>query len=160
MLLGLAALVLLGGLLLLRPAIAGFVVGIAESNPQSLTVPFVADLVAEDLGDALTTAAGPGPAPPPALSGPAFWGEPLVFEYVPITGGRADSIQAGVYELRATMTPGEILATLQDAPVQTVTVALREGLRLEQITAYVETLPLGGAGARDFYDLATAPTAG
>ena len=172
MLLGLAALVLLGGFLLLRPAIAGFVVGIAESNPQSLTVPFVADLVAEDLGDALTTAAGSDPAPVPfevpagatasqvadALYEAGLLSEPLVFEYVAITGGRADSIQAGVYELRATMTPGEILATLQDAPVQTVTVALREGLRLEQITAYLQTLPLGGAVARDFYDLATAPT--
>ena len=171
-LLGLAALILLGGFQLLRPSIAGFVVGIAESNPQSLTVPFVADLVAEDLGDALTTAAGSDPAPVPfevlagatasqvadALYEAGLVREPLVFEYVAITGGQADTIQAGVYELKATMTPGEILATLQDAPVQTLTVALREGLRLEQITAYLETLPLGRAVARDFYDLASAPT--
>lgn len=171
-LLGLAALVLFGGFTLLRPAVAGLVVGIAEANPQALTVPFIADLVAEDLGDALTKPSGTDPTPVAfevpsgatasqvsgALHDAGLVSDPLVFEYVAITGGRAEALQAGVYELNATMTPQQILSTLQDAPLRTLIVALREGLRLEQITAYLQTLALGDGIAQDFYDLATTPT--
>ena len=57
------------------------------------------------------------------------------------------------------MTPQQILVALQDAPVLTVSVGLREGLRLEQIAAYLQTIGLRPEAAKEFYDLAKAPTA-
>ncbi len=57
------------------------------------------------------------------------------------------------------MTPQQILVALQDAPVLTVSVGLREGLRLEQIAAYLQTIGLRPEAAKEFYDLARAPTA-
>ena len=54
----------------------------------------------------------------------------------------ADTFKAGNYLLRKNMTPKDLLATLQAGPPPDpiVTIGLREGLRLEQITAKLELL--------------------
>ena len=60
------------------------------------------------------------------------------------------------------MTPREVAATLQGAPItggDGVSVALRQGLRLEQIVAYLQTLPLDNLDIEEFYGLATDPSA-
>ncbi len=60
------------------------------------------------------------------------------------------------------MSPREVAAQLQGSPFAGgggVPVALREGLRLEQIVAYLQTLPLDGLDIEKFYDLATDPPA-
>ena len=77
----------------------------------------------------------------------------------PSRPGPADTLQAGTYELNRAMTPQEILAALQDAPVLTISVGLREGLRLEQIAAYLQTIGIRPEAASEFYDLAREPTA-
>jgi UPF0755 protein len=60
--------------------------------------------------------------------------------------------------LRKNMSPEQIVDRLALPPEQTVQVGLREGLRLEQITAYLQTLGLD-MNVKDFYDLATKPSA-
>ena len=60
----LAAIVLTVSLTVLRPVVARAVVGWAADNPSALRLPFVADLVREDLGTALTRPAGTDPSQP------------------------------------------------------------------------------------------------
>ena len=50
----LAGIVLIVSLTVLRPVVAGAVVDWATDNPSALRLPFVADLVREDLGTAMT----------------------------------------------------------------------------------------------------------
>ena len=171
-LLGLALLIVVGGLTLLRPAIGEWVLGLAHSNPQSLDMPFVADLVGEQLGDAVDKPAGTNAAPvafqvktgataaevAEALHAAGLLEDPFVFKFLAVTSKQATSIEAGTYELRKTMSPREVLTALQSAQVVPVRVGLREGLRIEQIAAYLQTIPLPATTAREFYDLAMAPT--
>ncbi|HEY8169202.1 MAG TPA: endolytic transglycosylase MltG [Candidatus Limnocylindrales bacterium] len=168
----LAVVILVGGAVVLRPALSGWAVGFAASNPQSLRTGFIADLVAEALGDELTAPVSDDTDPVPfevtsgatasevasALARAGLISRPLVFEYVAITGGKAADIQAGTYELTPSMTPQAILAALQDAPVRTVTVGLREGLRLEQAAAYLQTLGIRPEAAQEYLELAREPT--
>ena len=58
------------------------------------------------------------------------------------------------------MTPAEVSSALVDAPVviKTTRVTFREGLRLEQITAKLQTVT-SGVDAKAFYDEVTAPPA-
>ncbi|MGH2385359.1 MAG: endolytic transglycosylase MltG [Candidatus Limnocylindria bacterium] len=63
-------------------------------------------------------------------------GSQIAFQYAVITAGREGTLAAGVYDIFPTMTPSEIVATLQGQPFGEVTsVTLREGLRLEEIVA-------------------------
>ncbi len=178
---GLLVVLVMGALVLLvlasvgRPLLRTLAVDIAQANPQSMRVPFLADLVREQLGSQLTDPAGDDASPVqfvvPAgasaadianlLAGQQLLTEPLAFEFVAITSGESGSIQAGTYYLNQQMTPTQLLAALQDpVPVNPyITMALRSGLRIEQITAYLETLPLQKDVAKDFYDLASKPTA-
>jgi UPF0755 protein len=61
------------------------------------------------------------------------------------------------------MTPREVALELQGDPAPNigsgVQVALRGGLRLEQIVAYLQTLPLENLDIEEFYSLATEPPA-
>jgi len=169
----LAVLIVAVGVVLLRPALSDWAVGVAGSNPQALRMGFVADLVADALGDELTAPVSDDTTPVPfvidsgatasevaaSLAGAGLVSRPLVFEYAAITSGQADELQAGTYELTAAMTPQEILATLKQAPVLTISVGLREGLRLEQIAAYLQTLDIRPEAAREFLELARKPTA-
>jgi UPF0755 protein len=84
----------------------------------------------------------------------------LAYEYLVIETDFGSKLQAGTYTLNQTMTPEAILETLSEPPVarQTVTIALREGLRLEQIVAYLQTLTLE-TDIEEFYELAQNPTA-
>jgi len=84
----------------------------------------------------------------------------LAFTWVLVTDGGINTLQAGVHELNRTMSPREVAAALQASPFPSgvgVPVALREGLRLEQIVAYLQTLPLDNLDIEQFYDLATNP---
>ena len=57
----LAAIVLAVALTALRPMVSGAIMGIAEDNPAALRLPFVRDIVAENLGTALTAPASTDP---------------------------------------------------------------------------------------------------
>lgn len=159
------------GSIVVVPSADRFIVDLARSNPSLLRMGPVADIVRSRLGSELDAPAGADPSvvhfqvPLGAsaadvardLAQAGLVRDPFVVTYLVETEGLSGSIQAGAYDLNATMTPRAILARLQQAPVQTVTVQLREGLRLEQITAYLETLPLK-MDVRAFYDLVMHPT--
>lgn len=154
------------------PLLGDTVYDFATSRPESMRWPFVADVVEDRLGSDLTAPAGSDPAQvrfvvPPGetatqigqqLEAAGLIRNRVAFVYLAVTQDVSGAIEAGTYRLSATMTPQQIVETLQRAPIPTVTIRLREGLRLEQITAYLETLPLETDIER-FYELASHPPA-
>src|SRR5207249_4487783 len=131
------------------------VYGFAESRPEVIRWPFVAGIVKERLGADLTTPGGTDPTQVrfivqsgasadqigQALEQQGLVHNRVAFIYLAVSQDRSNAIQAGTYRLTATMTPQQIVDALQAGPVKPITIALREGLRIEQITAYLETLP-------------------
>ncbi|HVA85919.1 MAG TPA: endolytic transglycosylase MltG [Candidatus Saccharimonadales bacterium] len=175
----LALIVLVGLVTVLRPVLASAVVGWASDNPGALSMPFVASLVQEDLGTKLTTAPSTDPAQIPfsiqtgdttrvlgqrlAAQGLVLDARAFVFEaYQQHVAG---TWQAGNYVLRKNMTPTEIVTTFSEGPPPDpiVTIGLREGLRLEQITAKLQTLttqkPALQMNPQDFYNIVKHPPA-
>lgn len=153
------------------PAFNGIVYSMAESNPSLLQITPVANIVRDRLGSDLTAPAGTdttvvhfqvplgatAEGVASALQQDGLVRDQFAITFLAITEGLSGQIQAGAYDLSPSMTPQAILARLQKAPVATVTVQLREGLRLGQITAYLETLPLK-MDVHAFYELALHPT--
>ena len=169
----LAAIVLVALATIGRPLVAGAVVGWAYDNPSALKLPFVADLVREDLGTALTQAPGtdptgieftvqPGDTPAtllPRLQAAGLIASARAFTFTAIERGLASQLTAGTFLVRRNMTPDELVTALITARVVTITVTFREGLRLEQITAKLETVQGTGVDPKTFYDLVTKPPA-
>lgn len=170
----LAGIVLIAFLTALRPVLRAGVVGWAWDNPGSIAqFPLVAELVREDLGPALTAQAGsdstekvftvnPGDTIyelAPRLHEAGFIASDRAFLYVALQDGLNQQLTAGTFLLRATMTPSEVSRALVVARVvyETLDVTFREGLRIEQMVALLQTLKTG-VDPRQFYDLATDPT--
>jgi UPF0755 protein len=173
---GLAAIVLIVLFTALRPIVRAGIVGWAWDNPSSITkFPFIADLVKEDLGPALTTPGGsdasdavftvnPGDTVfllAPRLHEEGFVANERAFLNTALTSGLGDRIKSGQFLLRETMTPDEVAEALVSARlvVTTKNITFREGLRIEQMTALLQTIE--GETAIDpqaFYDLAKHPT--
>jgi len=167
-----AAVVLVGLVLVAGPAAQGALVGLARSNPSAMKIGFVADAVKGDLGTTLTDPAGAGTAKvhfevpagatvsqvAGALQRQGLVKDALAVTYLVVTGNLTDQVEAGAYDLDPSMTPAEIISRLQRAPVATIDVKLREGLRLEQIAAYLQTLGLK-MDVRQFYQAALHPAA-
>ncbi len=170
----LAIVVLAVALTALRPAVADAVMGIAEDNPATLQLPFVQDIVAEKLGPALTTPVSQEPTQveflveqgdtartiATKLETSGLIGDSRAFVFISVERGLSGSLQQGTFILRKNMTPDQLVsALLAPAPgPKFVDIALRTGLRLEQITAKLETLPLQ-MDASQFRDLVTSPPA-
>ena len=166
----LAGLVLIVALTVLRPFVAGAVVGWASDNPSALRLPFVQDLVREDLGTAMTDPPSSDPAQVEftvadgdtaaviagRLADQGFLRDARSFVFISSERNLADKLQAGTYILRRDMSPDQLVTALLVSHDLAVTIPLREGLRLEQITAKLETLPLQ-MSAKDFYAEATDP---
>ena len=174
----LASLVLVGLVTIGRPLLASAVVGWASDNPSALSAPFVSQLVEEDLGTKLTSAPSADPTEVEFViqSGDTtqviarrlvqqdLLIDSRAFVYLAYKTKVAGTWTAGSYTLRANMTPQELLTTLQEPPPPEIiiTIGLREGLRLEQITALLEKLQLqGGLEMKpiDFYELVKNPPA-
>ena len=175
----LAFALVLGGLVLialvtvLRPLIRDSVVGWATDNPAALGMPFVADLVKEDLGSKLTEAASTDMTQVPFIISPGETAEGIAgrledggflkdrraFIFIATQKGMTAQLAAGTFILRKSMTPELIVQELL-SPEQTryVTIALRTSLRLEQITAKLETISGLTMNPEDFYNLAKHPT--
>lgn len=167
---GLAAAVIIAMVTVGGPLIGDTVYDFATGNPESMRWPFVASIVEERLGSDLTDPAGadateiafevtPGATATEIstlLEDAGLVRDQVAFLYLTITQQRATGIEAGTYRLSATMTPQQILDALRRAPVKSVTIRLRESLRLEQITAYLQTLPLRTDVER-FYELVAQP---
>jgi UPF0755 protein len=170
----LAGVVLIALLTAGRPLIRAGVVGWAWDNPSAITrFDLIAEFVREDLGDALTAPAGTDTAEAgfdvqpgdtiftlaPKLHQAGFIANERAFLYVAMQQKVGDHLQAGVYVLRKNMTPAEVAQALVSAKVNltSVNVTFREGIRLEQMTALLETLQTS-VSPQDFYNLAKHPT--
>ena len=171
----LAGVVLIVMLTALRPVVQRGVAEWAWSNPWSITrLPFVAGFVRDDLGDALTSPAGSdategaftvNAGDDPASIAPRLLSDGYVtseraFLYVALTTGLGDQLDAGSYVLRKNMTAAEVVQALINAPVNVtiLNITFREGLRIEQMTALLQTLDTS-IDPREFYELATNPPA-
>lgn len=161
-----------------RPLVASAVVDWAGDNPGSMGLPFVADLVQSDLGAKLTEPPDDDPTEVQfaiatgesvrsigqRLEEERFVLDARAFVFTAVRRGVDDDFKAGNFVLRRNMTPAEVVSALLE-PRELHTfyrVGLREGLRLEQITALLlklkseEGLPID-VGA--FYDIAKNPPA-
>ena len=168
----LAGVVLVVGLTALRPVVERAVVDWAAGNPGALRMPFVADLVREDLGQDLVTAASSDPAQvefrvvpgdtastiASRLAAEGLLRDPRAFVFIAVERGLEGQLEAGSFILRRNMTPDQLVTGLLQARDLSVTISLREGLRIEQIAAKLQTLPLT-MDVRAFYELATRPPA-
>lgn len=169
----LAGIVLLVLLTALRPLVRAGIVGWAWDNPSSITrFPFVGDFVREDLGEALTAPAGTDPAETvfvvnpgdsifslaPRLTDGGFVASDRVFLYTALVEGLNEQLSAGNFLLRGNMTPAEVAEALVRARVvvATLDITFREGLRIEQMTALLQTKETG-IDPKAFYDMATNP---
>ncbi len=171
----LAAVVLVSGLTIVGPALGGFARGLAQSNPETLRVPFMADLVRGQLGTALSTPASTEPEAvefvvqedatadeiADDLVGQKLIKDRLVFHYLLVTKNAGENLQAGTFTLDRSMTPEQIVERLQRPPdpvIPKIAVPIREGLRLEQVAALLESLDLE-MDVREFLQLARRPPA-
>ena len=169
----------LGGLVLitlvtvLRPLVKDAVLGWATDNPAALGMPFIADLVQEDLGAKLTTPASDDTAQvvfavsdgetastiAARLEEEGFVADRRAFVFIATKRGLTSELQTGNFILRRSMTPDQLVtALLAPEQIHSVEVKLRTGLRLEQITAQLETIDELEMNPADFYELAKHPT--
>ncbi|HEV8696898.1 MAG TPA: endolytic transglycosylase MltG [Candidatus Limnocylindrales bacterium] len=169
----LAALVLLVALTALRPLVNNAILGWAADNPGALRLPFVAEIVREDLGTALTQPVSADPAQVEfvvqdgdtafsiagRLATQGLIRDPRAFVFIASERELTGALQQGTFVLRRNMTPDLLVsALLAPPPVPYIELDLRTGLRLEQITAKLQTLPLE-MDVRAFYELAKEPPA-
>lgn len=155
---------------LLRMAVAPW----AEQNPGWLSIGFIADLVREDLGPALTTPASSDPTPvtfvvasgdTPADLAPKLEAAGLItsqqaFLFLAREDNLAPQLMAGNFQLAKNMTPEQVVQGLIHNRVveQAMTITFREGLRIEQMTAKLETVQGTKIDPKAFYNLAMHPT--
>jgi UPF0755 protein len=174
---GLAAIVLVVLFTAMRPIVRAGIVGWAWDNPSSIVrFPFIGDLVKEDLGAALTAPASsddtdqvftvnPGDTIyllAPRLREGGFIKDEHAFLYAALTGAIGDKLSAGQFLLRANMTPAQVADALIAARlvVTTKNITFREGLRIEQMTALLQTMQTETSiDPQAFYDLAEHPPA-
>ena len=169
----LAVFVLAVALTALRPMVTGAIMSVAEDNPAALQLPFVRDIVEENLGPILTEPASSDPTQVQFLVEPGdtaktiaarleddgLLGDRRAFVFWAIDRKLTGSLQQGTFILRRNLAPNDLVSALLAPPkVPYVDIALRRSLRLEQITAKLQTLPLD-MDPQAFYDLAKHPPA-
>jgi len=170
----LAAIVLIVALTALRPVVNSAILSWAEDSPAALRLPFVADIVREDLGTALTQPVSTDPTQvefvvqegdtastiATRLGGEGLIKDPRAFVFIASQRELTAALQQGTFVLRKNMTPDQMVsALLAPPPNPYIEVDLRTGLRLEQITAKLQTLDGLDMDPREFYELAKEPPA-
>jgi UPF0755 protein len=170
----LGALVLLILLTALRPLVNNAILAWAADSPAALNLPFVADLVRDDLGSALTDPVSNDPEQveflveegdtattiAARLAAQQLIRDPRAFVFIASDQEIAGDLQQGTFVLRRNMTPDQLVtALLAPPPNPFVEIPLRTGLRLEQITAKLQTLTTLDMDPREFYELAKEPPA-
>jgi peptidoglycan lytic transglycosylase G len=170
----LAAIVLVVALTALRPVVNTAILSWAEDSPAALRLPFVADLVREDLGTALTQPVSTDPSQvefvvqegdtastiATRLGGEGLIKDPRAFVFIASQRELTGALQQGTFVLRKNMTPDQLVsALLAPPPNPYIELDLRTGLRLEQIAAKLQTLDGLEMDPRAFYELAKEPPA-
>jgi UPF0755 protein len=166
--------VILLSLTVLRPLTSAALAAWAVDSPSLWSLPFVGEAVAEALADELATPASDDPSEvvwtvrsgdTVATVGERLAEDELVtseraFAYSAFEQGLATKLTAGDFRLARDLTPPEVVeALIEDRIVITsVDVTFREGLRLEQITAKLQTVA-SRVDPAAFYDLVTSPPA-
>ena len=170
----LAAIVLVTMATVARPLVRAVVVPWADGNPGVLRIGFVADLVREDLGSSLTAPASTNPAVvtfvvdsgdtpdklAPRLKEAGIIASERAFLFQAHMDDLAAQLTAGSFRLALNLTPAQVVDGLVNnrVVIRTETVTFREGLRLEQMTAKLETLTDTKVDPKAFYDLVEHPT--
>ncbi len=166
----LAAIVIVVGATVMRPVVAGAIVGWAADNPAALRLPFVADLVREDIGANLTAAASEdrtqvefivargdsATSIATRLADEGLLRDPRAFVLTAVERQLEGQLEAGSFLLRRNMTPNQLVTSLLVARDISVTITLREGLRIEQIVSKLQTLPLT-MDVEQLYEIAKEP---
>jgi UPF0755 protein len=174
-LLALGAIVL--ALVLGRVAAPGLIGDVLVSaslrSPALLSLPLLGDIVVERLGDRISApagsdttlvtveiAAGSSSSEIAAqLYEAGLIGDETGFIVAVSRAGLEGGLQAGLFQVAASMTPSEIAVALtQPYREPAIAVQLRAGLRLEQIVAQIGTLDLPFT-QRELLDLLRAPSA-
>ena len=176
MVLATLAVVLLFAWFALPPLLGGLFRTLAEENPDLMRLGFIADAVAQVMDDRPDEPAGTDPTPVEfiidvgassreiidQLVSRELVKDRLAFTFVLARDDALGKLKAGSHTLDRTMTPREVADALQLPPgpvVRALTVAPRAGLRIEQITALLLTIPDLPFEPADFYDLAVDPPA-
>ncbi len=170
----LAGAVLLVLMTVARPVLRMAVAPWAEQNPGALQIGFIAELVREDLGPALTDPASSDPTQvpfvvadgdTPALLAPRLQTAGIVasqpaFLFAAHEANLGPQLTAGTFELARNLTPAQVVDGLirNRVVAQSVSVTFREGLRIEQMTAKLQTIAGTQIDPQKFYDLAEHPT--
>ena len=169
----LAALVLAILLIALRPVVNDTILRVAEDNPVALELPFIKGVVRDDLGASLTTPASSDQAQVEfvvqagdtartianRLQDQGLLADRRAFVFIAIDRKLTGDLQQGTFVLRKDLTPDQLVSALLAPPaVKYVDIGLRTGLRLEQITSKLETLPLT-MDKEAFYKLVKSPPA-
>jgi UPF0755 protein len=174
--------VVVGGLYFVaRPIVVNGIVGWAAENPTAQKLPFISDLVRGELGPSLTAVkADDATAVVMVIAAgetPHQIGDQLVaagaikdaraFVFEAIQNGVTESFQIGRHVVSRSMTVDQIIAVLITPPVAppTVRVTFREGLRIEQMVAKLESIEANPTDPTaplhldvgQFYGLATNP---
>jgi UPF0755 protein len=169
----LGGIVLIALLTVFRPLARAGIVDWAWNNPGAITqFGLIGEFVREDLGKAATAPAGSDPTESvftvesgdtiftiaPRLVQGGYVGSERAFLYNALTSDL--DLSAGNFLLRGDMTPSEVAEALVLARVVITTLDLtfREGLRIEQMTALLQTKE-SGVDPQEFYELATNPPA-
>ena len=170
----LAGVVLIVALTALRPLVKDVVLDVAQDNPAALQMPFVKDIVREDLGASLTDPVSADPTQvefvvedgdtarsiADRLEQGGLLADSRAFIFLAIDRQLTGSLRIGEYVLRRNLTPDQLVTALLDPPVITyVDISFRTGLRLEQMTAKLQTLTDLEMDPEEFYGLASAPPA-
>ncbi len=173
-LLVLAVVVLLALLTIARPIARLAIVPFAEDNSAALRIGFIADLVREDLGAALTDPAssdttevefaiqdGDTPATlAPRLAEAGIISSVRAFMFEARLNELGGRLTAGQYALALNLTPAEVVEGLvkNRIVIEARSITFREGLRIEQMTAKLQNEEGSAIDAKAFYDLAMEPT--
>jgi UPF0755 protein len=144
-----------------------------QGNTGAIRMPFVSDLLSVELADRIVAPAGSDDTPvrfgieegqtiaqiEDALVEAGLLRDRLAFQYLVISRGIENRVIAGTYTLDATHTPRDLVERLAGSPdpiVPRVTLALRQGLRIEQVVALAQTLGLR-TDLREFHELVSDP---
>ena len=171
--LGAIVLVLLLGRAAAPALIGDALVSASLRSPALLSLPLLGDIVVERLGDRISApagsdttlvtveiAAGSSSSEIAAqLYKAGLIGDETGFIVAVSRAGLEGGLQAGLFQVAASMTPSEIAVTLTHPYREpAIAVQLRAGLRLEQIVAQIGTLDLPFT-QRELLDLLRTPSA-